>query len=117
MNEKILSFPPQSAKVAESKFSGSINTSGISGGGGGGGMDEVYKRLGAVETSVSDIKSAVSGLTHTIPHLATKADVEKIETSISRTESSLIKWLIGTVLTVAAIATSILFAAITHFGK
>lgn len=68
--------------------------------GDGGGMDDILKRLGAVEESVSEIKAAVSGLTSTMPHLATKADVQSVETSI-------IKWIVGTIIAVAALAFAI----------
>jgi hypothetical protein len=63
-------------------------------------MDEIFKRLGAVENQVSDIRAQVGGLGAQIPQLATKADVAGLETS-------LIKWLIGTVSGVAALAFSI----------
>lgn len=63
-------------------------------------MDDVLKRLGAVESSVSDIKAEVRGISTQIPHIATKAD-------ISSMESSLIKWIIGTTLAVAVLAFTI----------
>ena len=60
-------------------------------------MDDVLKRLGAVESSVSDIKAEVSGISATVAHLATKADVSKLE-------SSLIKWLVGTLIAAVSMA-------------
>ena len=60
-------------------------------------MDDVLKRLGAVESSVSDIKAEVSGLTATVAHLATKTD-------LSQVESSLIKWIVGTLIAAVSMA-------------
>jgi hypothetical protein len=68
--------------------------------GGGGGMDDVLKRLGVLESSVADIRAQVSGISATIPHLATKADVSAVEAAI-------IKWIIATVLTTAGLVFTI----------
>lgn len=54
-------------------------------------MDDILRRLGVVESSVTEIRAQVSGISATIPHLATKADVSAIEAAI-------IKWIIATVL-------------------
>lgn len=59
-------------------------------------MDDVLKRLANVESSVADIRVAVSGLAATATHLATKNDVSNLE-------SSLIKWMVGTLLAVAVL--------------
>jgi hypothetical protein len=48
--------------------------------GGGGDMDEVLKRLGAVETAVSETKAQVAA---TLPHLATRDDVRAVRVEIS----------------------------------
>ena len=53
-------------------------------------MEDIMKRLGNVETDVSETKSQVSAILAMIPHLATKADVSALETAI-------IKWIIATV--------------------
>jgi len=63
-------------------------------------MDDVLKRLSSVENSVSDIRAQVSGLIVTAAHLATKTDVSQVE-------SSLIKWLMGTLLAVAVLTFTI----------
>jgi hypothetical protein len=63
-------------------------------------MDDVLKRLSNVENSVSEIRAQVSGLAATAAHLATKTDV-------SHVESSLIKWLVGTLLAVAVLTFTI----------
>jgi uncharacterized protein YoxC len=51
--------------------------------GGGGGMDDVLKRLGAVESTVSEIKSQVDGITAKLPQLATKEDVGAVRVEVS----------------------------------
>jgi hypothetical protein len=63
-------------------------------------MDDVLKRLSSVENSVSDIRAQVSGLIATAAQLATKTDVSQVE-------SSLIKWLVGTLLAVAVLTFTI----------
>lgn len=45
-------------------------------------MDDILKRLGNVEISVSELKSQVSSILGVIPHLATKADVAELRTSV-----------------------------------
>lgn len=63
-------------------------------------MDDMLRRLANVEAAVSDIRSDVSGLSATAPHLATKADVKDVETS-------LIKWIVGTMIGGLALAYTI----------
>jgi hypothetical protein len=91
---------------------------GKSNSGGGGGMDDVLKRLGAVEETVSETRSHVSGIVAVLPHLATKADVSEVRVEIAsvrievaavRVEvaelgSRLIKWLVATGITTAGLA-------------
>ena len=38
-------------------------------------MDDVLKRLGLVESSVSEIRTQVTGIAAVLPHLATKSDL------------------------------------------
>jgi hypothetical protein len=59
-------------------------------------MNDVLKKLANVRTSVAAIRAEVSGLAATATHLATKNDVSSLE-------SSLIKWIVGTLLTVAVL--------------
>jgi hypothetical protein len=61
-------------------------------------MDDVLRRLGNVEKDVSEIKSKVTGLEAALPHMATKSDLNSLETSI-------LKWVVAT--SVAIIATVI----------
>jgi hypothetical protein len=68
--------------------------------GGGGGMDDILKRLGAVESTVSEIRSQISGIAAILPHLATKADIRASETAI-------VKWIIGVIIAAAGLAFTI----------
>ena len=74
-------------------------------------MDDVLKRLGSVESEVTAIRVDVSAIKAIVPHLATEARLCAVEGSlndrISRLESSLIKWIIGTVISSAALAFAI----------
>jgi hypothetical protein len=66
----------------------------------GGNVEDILKRLGVLESTVSDIREKVSGITATIAHLATQKNVSDLETAI-------IKWIIATVLTTAALVLGI----------
>lgn len=75
-------------------------------------MDDVFRRLGgvetrlgAVETDVSAIKVEVAGIKAQLPYLASKSDVSDAKTSI-------IQWMIGTTIAVAALAFTI--AKVVH---
>lgn len=52
-------------------------------GGSGGGMDDVLKRLGAVESSLSELRVQVSGIAGTLPYLATKDEIKEVRGDIS----------------------------------
>ena len=77
-------------------------------------MNEVLKRLGALETSVATIAA-------TIPHLGTKAGIDRVEAMIPHLatkadlyamESKIIKWIIATVITASGLAFT--FAKFVH---
>ena len=81
-------------------------------------MEDILQRLGAVESSVSDIKAQVASIASVIasvmPHLATKADVNALKADIGALRSevharefSLLKWLIGTLIAGLALACTI----------
>jgi hypothetical protein len=61
---------------------------GKSNSGGGGGMDDVLRRLGVVEETVLEIRTQVSSISATLPHLATKDDLHAVKDDVSdlRTE-------------------------------
>ncbi len=81
-------------------------------------MEDILKRLGNVEADVSELKSNVSTILATIPHLATKADLNELRAEMASQlgslraemagrETAFIKWMIATVLTAAGLAFTI----------
>lgn len=77
-------------------------------------MDDILRRLGNVETLVSELRSQVSAILAIIPHLATKADVADVRTAVgllkadvAAVEAAIIKWIVATMLTSAALAFTI----------
>lgn len=75
-------------------------------------MDDILKRLGNVEISVSELKSQVSSILGIIPHLATKADVAIIpqlatKADVASLEAAIIKWIVATTLASASLAFAI----------
>jgi len=96
-------------------------------------MDDVLKRLTAVETAVSELRVQVGGIAAKIPYLATndglnevrvvlpylatkedvlatKADVLMLRADLYAMETKIIKWMIATVLTSVGTATGLAFA-------
>jgi len=74
---------------------------------GGGDMDDVMRRLGAVETDISGMKADISamkgdisGIKAVIPHLATKADLSDMRAAI-------IQWIVATTIAAAGLAFAI----------
>jgi hypothetical protein len=93
--------------VGSDRFRSRDAASPAAGGSGGGNMDDILKRLGLVESSVTDIRAQVSAITAVTPHLATKADVSSLRADMNSMETSIIKWIIGTTITSAALAFTI----------
>jgi hypothetical protein len=101
------------------------SNSSVGSGSGGGGVEDVLKRLGNVETHVSELRSQVSAILATLPHLATKADVGDVRAEVvalradlsaglgqakadlAAAETAIIKWIVATVLASAALAFTI----------
>jgi hypothetical protein len=77
-----------------------VSNSSAGSGSGGGDVEDILKRLGNVETHVSELRSQVSAILAIIPHLATKADVAAVEAVI-------IKWIVATMLASAALTFTI----------
>lgn len=85
-------------------------------------MDEILKRLGNVETYVSELRSQVAAILATIPHLATKADLKDgiaevktmiadnrtmiadVKTQVASMETAIVKWIVATVIATSAAA-------------
>jgi hypothetical protein len=76
-------------------------------GNGGGNVEDILKRLGNVESGVSELKSQVSAILAVIPHLATKADVMDVRASVATSETNIIKWIVATTLATGGLAFTI----------
>lgn len=70
-------------------------------------MEDILRRLGNLETLVSELRSQVSAILAIIPHLATKADLADLKADVAAAETAIIKWIVGTMLTSAALAFTI----------
>jgi hypothetical protein len=77
------------------------------GGSGGGSVDDILKRLGAVEISVADLHAQVSDIAAVMPHLATKADIHAVRSDVNSMETRIIKWIVGTGIASVAVASAI----------
>jgi phage-related minor tail protein len=113
-----------------------VSNSSVGSGSGGGDVEDILKRLGNVETHVSELRSQVSAISAIIPHLATKADVAdvrievgqvkadlaagigqlkadlatgigQVKADVAAVETAIIKWIVATVLASAALAFTI----------
>ena len=84
-----------------------VSNSSVGSGSGGGDVDDILKRLGNVETHVSELRSQVSAILAIIPHLASKADVAGVKADLAAVETTIIKWIVATVLASAALAFTI----------
>jgi hypothetical protein len=92
---------------------------------GGGTMDDVLKRLGALETMASETRSDVNAIKAVLPYLATKEDIglvkaeinsvraeigsvsaesHSIRAEISAAETRLTRWMVGTLFLAASAA-------------
>jgi hypothetical protein len=58
-------------------------------GGSGGDMDDVLKRLGTVEASLTDLRVQVSGIAAGMPYLATKDEIREVRSDISSIVASI----------------------------
>ena len=93
--------------VVEYGARSTVSNSSVGSGSGGGDVDDILKRLGNVETHVSELRSQVSAILAIIPHLATKADVADVKADVAAVETVIIKWIVATVLASAASAFTI----------
>jgi hypothetical protein len=83
-------------------------------GSGGGDMEDVLRRLGALEKDVSEIKIDCAGIAAQLPYMAAKADVMAIKADVmairgevSDAKTSIIQWVVATTIAVAALAFAI----------
>ena len=88
-----------------------VSNSSVGSGSGGGDVEDILKRLGNVETHVSELRVQVRAILAVIPHLATKADVTaavgQLRADMAAMETAIIKWIIATTLASAALAFTI----------
>lgn len=70
-------------------------------------MDDVLRRLGVVESLLSETREDVSAIKATLPHLATKADIHAVRSDMSALEARIIRWIVGTTLAAASLAFTI----------
>jgi hypothetical protein len=84
-----------------------VSNSSVGSGSGGGDVEDILKRLGNVETHVSELRAQVSAILAIIPHLATKTDVADVRADVAALETAIIKWIVATVLASAALAFTI----------
>ena len=61
-----------------------VSNSSVGSGSGGGDVEDILRRLGNVETDVSEVRSQVSAILAVIPHLATKADVADVRAAVGQ---------------------------------
>jgi hypothetical protein len=52
-------------------------------------VDDILKRLGAVESSVSEARADVGVIKATLPHLATKEDIRRVEADVGAVKAVL----------------------------
>jgi hypothetical protein len=80
------------------------------GGSDGGNVDDVLRRLGAVEALVTETRVDVGAIKATLPHLATKAELREVRSDISAMETRMIRWIVGTAIASISVAVSVAFA-------
>jgi hypothetical protein len=66
-----------------------ISNASAGSGSGGGDVEDILKRLGNVESHVSELRSQVSAIGAIIPHLATKADVSDVRAAVGQVGADL----------------------------
>ena len=79
-------------------------------------MDDVLRRLGVVESLVGETRVDVSAIKATLPHLATKADINEtkadinsVRSDINALETRIIRWIVGTTIAAMSVAVSVAF--------
>jgi hypothetical protein len=114
------------SNVVEYSSRSTVSSSTVGSGSGGGDVEDILRRLGNVETSVSEVRTQVSAILAvmphlatkadvadvrsdmaSIPHLATKADVADVRSDMASMEAAIIKWIVATVLASAGLAFTI----------
>jgi hypothetical protein len=76
-------------------------------GSGGGNVDDILKRLGIVESLVGEMRVDVGAIKATLPHLATKADINGVKSDINALETRIVRWIVGTMIGSVSVAFTI----------
>jgi hypothetical protein len=64
-------------------------------------MEDIVARVGRLETSMSDVRVDVAAIKAKLDHLATGGEIGELRGRLSATETSLIKWVVGTAMACA----------------
>ena len=67
-------------------------------------MEDIVTRVGRLETSMSDVRVDVAAIKAKLDHLATRGEIGELRGLLSATETSLIKWVVGTAMACAGLA-------------
>ncbi len=62
------------------------------------------------------IEERLASIEATLPHLATKADLELLRGQVNLLETKLVKWMVGLMITSMIGASSLAYAAVRLFG-
>ena len=66
--------------------------------------------------TTENIDDRVSRIEGALPYLATKADLESLRGEMYRMEARLVKWMVGSVVAVAVIMSSVTITAFRFLG-
>ena len=67
-------------------------------------MDDILRRLGALEADVSGIKTDVSGMKANLAGINAQLPCLAAKSDVSDAKASLIQWIVGTAIAVAGVA-------------
>ena len=87
--------------------SGAIANASAGSGNGGGDVEDILRRLGNVETHVSELKSQAILLATKADVADVRAAVGQVKADVAAVETAIIKWIVATVLASAALAFTI----------
>ena len=73
----------------------------------GGGMNGALRRLDTVESLVGETREDVSAIEAKLPYLATKEEVVATKADINALETRIIRWIVGTAIASVSVAFTI----------
>jgi hypothetical protein len=78
--------------------------------------DDLFARVGRLESAMLDVRADVAEIKATLPHLATRADVASLETRMEARfgsmETHLMRWSIGTAIGLAGTLSAVMVAVV-----